>query len=135
MAGYTVEAELAYFPSAYPLRALLKTKTSEKAQVESLLGYATLEEALDAYSTALATNPWIERFPMALEQVVPARINKDEWHIRDGEEKIAPLAVSPMVGWQLMSVSGGRPISLFGEWDGERFEPLSILAQNNFYRV
>jgi hypothetical protein len=135
LAGFTVEADLVYYPSAYPLRALLKRKCSEKPKIESLLGYANLAAAMEAYSTALATSPWIERFPVAIEQVVPVKIDDKRWFVRDAQNKVAPLSVSSMVGWQLMSVSAGHPISVFGEWNGESIAPLSILAQDNFYRV
>jgi hypothetical protein len=28
-------------------------------------------------------------------------------------------------GWQLLAESGGAPLSVFGEWDGEALRPLS----------
>ncbi len=35
-------------------------------------------------------------------------------------------------GWQLLAVSGGQPISIFGEWDGYHFWPLSVFANERF---
>lgn len=31
-------------------------------------------------------------------------------------------------GWPLLSVSGGHPIDVFGEWNGATFQPLSCLS-------
>ena len=135
LAGFTVEADLSFFPSAYPLRALLKRKGEERDQVETFKGSGDISLGMESYSTAIATNPWIERFPFALEAVVPTRSESNDWFIRDVSGTLMPLAVSALMGWQLLSASEGRAISVFGEFDGTRLEPLSILAHGSFYRL
>ena len=34
-------------------------------------------------------------------------------------------SAAPSARWRLLAVSGGRPVSLFGLWDGEALTPLA----------
>ena len=118
-----VEAELVFFPSAYPLRALVKelcTMTSEPPSFAM-----TIAQAIAAYAAAIARQPWLERFPFALQSVVPFR-REEQWFVRDAAQHILPIAPSYSKGWELLAMSGGHPVQLFGEWDGEFLLPLSV---------
>jgi hypothetical protein len=123
-----VEAELVFFPSAYPQRALLKelrAMTSEPPPFEM-----TIAQAIEAYAAAIARQPWLERFPFALQSVVPFHRN-EQWGVRDAANYVLPIASSYSKGWELLAMSGGHPVHLFGEWDGEVLQPLSVWAVAN----
>lgn len=135
MAGYSVDADLAFYPGAYSTRALLKNRRAETLGLKGLQGHATLAEAFDAHSDAVAAFPWIERFPMALREVVPMQLDDGYWYLKDAQDSMIPLAVPDMVGWQLLSVSGGHPIEVFGEWNGRSLIALSLYAEDYFYRI
>jgi hypothetical protein len=46
---------------------------------------------------------------------------------RDG----AALTLAPDTDvWQLLALSGGHPVPVFGEWIGQRFHPLSAEIDN-----
>jgi len=72
-------------------------------------------------------NPWLERYPLGLSPAVPVR-REDSWAVADGEGRLLPLRRGFALGWELRAVSGGSPIGLFGEWDGESLLPLSASA-------
>jgi hypothetical protein len=123
-----VEAELVFFPSAYPQRALLKelrAMTSEPPPFEM-----TIAQAIKAYAAAIARQPWLERFPFALQSVVPFHRN-EQWGVCDAANYVLPIASSYSKGWELLAMSGGHPVHLFGEWDGEVLQPLSVWAVAN----
>src|SRR5439155_12387236 len=75
----------------------------------------------------LARNPWIERFPMLLQNVVPQRQNTG-WAIRDDAGHVLPIKPEFDKNWGLLALSGGHPVSIFGDWDGQHFMPLSVFA-------
>lgn len=122
--GTIFDGEVVFYPGAYVLRALVKEKFSEIEQVAVLPGYETISAAVAAYATALARHPWMELFPMLLKAVTPVCRN-DVWVLRDGDGRILPIhpGVSP---WAIMAMSGGHPLALFGEWDGEVLRLLSV---------
>ena len=92
--------------------------------VEAMPGQATALAALGDYAAALAQNPWIERFPLALSAVVPAR-RREGWAVADRDRRLLPLRPAFAGGWELLALSGGGPVGVFGEWDGESLLPLS----------
>ncbi len=141
--GTAFDAELVYYPSAYPLRALVKQREAaqpldrerpsgrEASLWDGWSGYAGLDAAHAAYSAALARHPWLEQFPVPLRAVIPI-LSADRWWIRDSDGRAWPLAPHFNRGWELLALSGGQPITLFGEWDGEHLLPLSVWAEGRF---
>jgi hypothetical protein len=88
-----------------------------------------LRDALRRYAHGLAVNPWLERFPVVLADVIPS--GKDgAWSVLDAEQHCLQVAGSH--GWRLLAISGGRPIHIFGEWDGYALHPLAAMAQGAF---
>jgi hypothetical protein len=130
--GSCIDAELVFFESAYPLRAIVKTRQDQVTQVDVMPGYSNISNMMQEYSQALASNPWIEMFPVSLRQVIPIKQN-DNWFIRDEDKRLLALKSRfNQNNWQLLALSGGYPIDIFGEWDGEYFLPLSVWVENQF---
>lgn len=128
--GLTLHGELVYFPGAYPLRAVFKQRQPlGKSFVPS--GYPGIRDFLSVYSEALAKNPWIESFPAVLERIIPHRDNGNIM-IRDTEGLILPGSRRFPHPWELLALSGGEPITIFGVWDGFCFLPLSVWAEARY---
>ncbi|MBS1999164.1 MAG: hypothetical protein JSS86_22715, partial [Cyanobacteria bacterium SZAS LIN-2] len=47
--------------------------------------------------------------------------------ITDKTGAALPLATRDSAGWQLLAFSSGMPLSLFGQFDGVKFTPLSAV--------
>jgi hypothetical protein len=131
--GSTVPAELAFYPAALPLRALVVSRDGQPGPIEGFPGAPSVEAALHGFATALAANPWLERAPMAIRGVVPSR-EGSAWSLVDAEGVRLPLVPGPG-GLVLLAVSGGHPIDVFGEWDGLALTPLSAWAEATFSAV
>lgn len=122
--GTSLEAELVFFPGAFPLRALIKEPRGTPAPHVELPGYADLNEAENAYASALAANPWLDLLPLVLNAVTPALIEK-RWGVYDPAGRFMPLTRASDLGWKLVALSGGQPLALCGEWDGKALWPMS----------
>jgi SWIM zinc finger len=121
--GSQTDADLAFYPAAVPLRALVATRY-DTDEADAPPG-ATVGELLAEYATALGQDPWLDTWPALLE-VTPAR---------------APLpCVSDVAGdalplhpgadcWPLFALSGGRPVTVAGEWTPRGLRPLTAWAQ------
>jgi hypothetical protein len=76
---------------------------------------------------------WLEQFrcrwPMSSVQ------HDQHWFLRDREDRSLPLTTSFSKGWHLLALSGGRPITIFGEWNGDDLLPLSVWAEDHFVRL
>lgn len=132
--GFVVDGDLHYFPGAAPLRGVLERRGQPVAARRGLAGAGSIAVGLNQFANALAANPWIEMFPMALSQVVPAR-DRDDWLIVDGSRMAIPLRADGEVEWRIAALSGGEPIDLFGEWDGRLLRPLTVVVAGRWSRI
>ncbi|MFI1796778.1 SWIM zinc finger family protein [Streptomyces sp. NPDC020379] len=131
-AGLSLDADLAYYPAARPLRAALGTRyaTSEPSPAPPPGG--DVRRALEAYGEALRDDPWLDAWPVLLDAVVPIPGPEAGWQLADADGDSA-LPVHPRHRdrsglWRLTALSGGRPVTVFGECGHQGFTPLSAWA-------
>lgn len=129
--GTVIDAELGFFESAYPLRAIIKVRHASPTPLWAMPGEESIVTALSTYTKALACHPWIEQFPLSLQAIIPLR-HHDGWAVRNSAGYLLPITPRFEQGWQLLALSGGHPINVFGEWNGKDFLPLSALAEDKF---
>jgi SWIM zinc finger len=135
VSGTAWKSELAFYPGAFPLRAIVRSRAGGETRVKRLPGHETIEAFLDHASQATALQPWLERLPTALSGVVPlldGRLEGGRWLVRDRAGEALPLAGGEH--WTLLALSGGQPVNLAAEWDGEGLIPLGVVAGGT-YRV
>ena len=135
VSGTVAGAELAFYPGASPVRAVARSREGGVTRVQNLQGYETMEAFLDHTSLATAGQPWLERLPAVLRDVVPLledERDKGRWLVRDRDGGALPLAGGEH--WTLLSFSGGGPVDLAAEWDGETLLPLGIVTGGT-YRI
>lgn len=131
--GFSFAGELAFFPGVFPLRALVKAREpdnsfrTEKSPVVHEDSYG----ALTGYARAISLNPWLEAYPFAISNVVPV-LDGDSVAIVDRLSNLLRLRIGRRDQWRLLSVSGGGPVDVFGEWDGDSLTPLSVTYGENF---
>jgi SWIM zinc finger len=126
--GLAVEADLAYHPAARPLRAVLGERRGEPVPTPAPSG-ATVGAALDHYGEALRDDPWLDAWPVVLEGVVPIP-GPGGWQLADGDGREA-VPVDPRSAgrpglWRLAAVSGGGPVTVFGECGHRGFAPHTV---------
>ncbi|MFN8501878.1 SWIM zinc finger family protein [Kouleothrix sp.] len=130
--GIVLDAELAFFTSNVPLRAIVRQRFGAPAALAGIPGAPDFSAATGAYAAALAAHPWIERYPLALAAATPEP-RGERWWVRDRDGLLLPLVPQFARGWQLLALSGGRPLALFGEWDGAHMLPFSAWAEGELY--
>jgi hypothetical protein len=124
--GLDADLTLAVYPGAYPLRAVVKHKHAVQAQ-KTMHGYPNLGAAAEAYGQALARNPGLDTFPVALAEMRMGAHAQRLW-VRDRAGEAWPLSLRFAAYWRLQALSGGQPVGVFGEWDGHTLWPLSVWA-------
>jgi hypothetical protein len=126
MPGTRSEADLCFYPGALPLRALLAHRYDEPRPGPEPSGAVNLGEALDEYAASVAAEPWLERWPMVLHEVVPVPVRSGLWQVADRAGAAVALNVfDSKVGWRLVAAAGGRPCTLGGEWSATGLRPLA----------
>jgi hypothetical protein len=125
------QGELAFYPGLLPLRAApVSVKFDGTVPASVVPTGQSISQLLDDYASALARQPWLREWPATLAQVRPTPLPDGRWQLHDADEAGAvPLRFADEnAPWQFLAESGGLPITLFGEWDGQAFRPLSSWA-------
>lgn len=137
--GTTLEAELAYYPGARPLRAALGERHGVP-RPGFLPPGGDIPDALAAYGEALGDDPWLDGWPYVLRDVVPVPPSPGEgktprvrapgpragWQLASDEGECAlPLApgTTPGALWKLAAISAEGPVTVFGECGHRGFAP------------
>jgi hypothetical protein len=122
--GTVTDADLAFYPGAVPLRALVA------ARHDTVPGDAppgsTVAGVLAAYAAALGGDPWLDTWPAVLA-ATPARAPLPCLYDAAGDA----LPLHPGAGdcWPLFALSGGRPLTVAGEWTPRGLWPLTAWDQ------
>ncbi|MEV7589200.1 SWIM zinc finger family protein [Streptomyces sp. NPDC089922] len=129
--GLVLEAELRFRPGSAGLRADLGERSVAAVPFAEVPVGVSTRAALEAYGAALREDPWLESWPVVLGPVVPIP-GELGWQLADAEGDTA-LPV-PLTGagsrsrgglWQLAALSGGGPVTVFGECGHRGFTPLT----------
>ncbi|MCS6930120.1 MAG: hypothetical protein NZM43_11595 [Saprospiraceae bacterium] len=134
--GKLVQGSVVYYPSAWPLRALSREplKTIPGRRVKKLPGFRTFSEMALTFARALSNHPYLMAFPAVLLEVTPKHIAQG-FVLIDRENFCLSLNCSSQVGWSLIAASEGRPLTVFGEWNGVSFRPLSAISHERFIHL
>ena len=130
--GSVVEGEIVFYPSAWQQRALASdgVKTLPK-RVEKLPGFEKIDRMARTFASALGKQPWLAALPAVLNRATPIR-HQNRFCLADADGKVVILDNPERVCWSLLALSGGMPITIFGEWNGQAFGAISAIAQNRF---
>lgn len=90
--------------------------------------------AIEAYGTALRSDPWLDAWPVTLSDVIPVPEPGGGWQLADvGGESALPVASAALARpglWKLAALSGGGPVTVFGECGHRGFHPLAAWAED-----
>ena len=132
--GSFFKGEVIFYPSGFPLRAHISKQIPSTGFIQDLKGAPNFQTFLKDFSIALAINPWISEFPCALDNIKPA-MQDGKLILIDKENQIVPVMDRDLIGWKLLALSGGTPISIFGEWTGKELIPLSAIVNERFINM
>jgi SWIM zinc finger len=122
--GTGTDADLAFYPAAVPLRALVAARhdTSPGGPPPG----TTIAGLLTGYAAALGEDPWLDTWPAVLE-ATPARAPVP--CLRDAVGDAVPLHPGAGDCWPLFALSGGLPLTVAGEWTPRGLWPLTAWGQ------
>jgi hypothetical protein len=128
--GWAFDAKMMFYPSRYPLRAFVVDRYSDDFASSPILGMS-IEENIEHYAHALTHNPWLSQFPFLLDNVIPVR-QDNKWLVREIDGTYLLISESFAHKWSLLSLSGGHPLQIAGEWDGTELHPTGALEHERF---
>lgn len=125
--GEVIDATLAFYPSAVPLRALIAAQRDSRiADGDWAPPAGGLAGAWAGYQAALAARPWLGDWPIAARDVTIRAAGGRLFAVADrpdgvGEDLALPLAAQDAELAAPLLDAG--TIALFGLWDGQMLKP------------
>ncbi len=96
----------------------------------------TFAEVCEDLAETLAENPLAVARPAFIRQIrVVQNARSAQISLRD--QSGAEVRVDPEFGapWRLLAAAGGEPVSVFGEWNGIFFTPLSLISSRRLINL
>ena len=125
--GTAFDARLRFWPSAWASRALIEERRGVPEQWSGETpAFADFGALLAEMTAAIAAQPWMDRLPCVVRGVRPARGAPQRWHLVDASRRALPL--TSQEHWKLAALSGGHPIDIAAEWDGDELLPLAAIV-------
>jgi hypothetical protein len=119
--GQCLRLRLGFYPSQAPQRAQLVERGPASIGVPPAA--PDMARSLEALATDLAAQPWRRVHPLVLPQVQVV-FHVEHW-LALGDGVQWHLDLSRAQGFALLARSGGAPLTLVGEWNGQQLVPLS----------
>jgi hypothetical protein len=120
--GECLDAEMLFYPSTVPLRAIIAEQTGSVEKAEPWPAPAQdLEAAMQGYEASLAGKPWLGDWPIATRDTVVVQTSRGAvLSAREGALAL-PLRVKPGDD-SLLALAGIACNAAFGVWDGHHLE-------------
>lgn len=119
--GMIIDAELVFFPSSTPLRAMVKHQHGNKDGTP-IQGLPNWLAVLEWQTRVQSQQPFGTQYPCIIEGLRPL-LHAGQWYLQDAQGQCMQLE-PPYTGlWKWLSISGGTPLQT------------AVLGKGNCYRL
>ena len=128
--GMFVQAELVFFPSVSPLRAIIKRQISTSA-VSQFKKFENWQQVVETETDLNSQLPFRSERPFIIQQLRPVQYN-NQWWLQDADNKLMQLKNEYKSLWKLLSLSGGKPSDMAVIGKEDRYEPVGVWQQEEY---
>lgn len=128
--GMFVKAELVFFPSVSPLRALIKRQITTNAvtHFNTFNGWQKVAETEADLNSFL---PFRSERPFIISKLKPVLYNQ-QWWLQDMDNRIMQIRNDYRSIWKLLSLSGGQPMDMAVIGKEDQYEPLGLWIDSTY---
>jgi len=131
--GMCIDAELVYFPSVSPQRALIKNQTTVAEKTPNQL-YNSWQDVAEAETIICSHFPVRSERAYVIKQLLPVHFN-NAWWLKDLNDDIISIKDGYNKIWKLLAFSGGNALNMVvigkensyepvGVWDHQTYKPV-----------
>jgi hypothetical protein len=128
--GLYIQAELIFFPSVLPLRAIIKRQISTDA-IQQYRGFTNWQQVVETETSGSSQLPFYSERPYIIEQVRPIQYEQ-QWWLQDSNNMLMRIKQDFKNIWKLLSLSGGEALNLAVVGKEKTYEPIGVWYQNEY---
>lgn len=129
-AGMSIQAELVFFPSAVPLRAIIKQQMTASPG-ESFPGLENWTTVIEVETELNSLQPFHDERPFVIQQLKPIQ-QDNNWWLQDSNNRIMRIKDGFPAIWKLLSLSGGLSLNMAVIGKEETYEPVGVWLENEY---
>lgn len=130
--GTAINAELVFYPSAAPLRAIIKQQTIVPAR-HSFHGLHGWQEVVEAQTAISEVLPIYGDQLYTIASLTPVWY-QEQWWLQDSHQHMMPVRKTFQQIWKLLALSGGQPLPMAVTGKEMQYEPLGVW-HNQEYKI
>ncbi|RAJ06631.1 SWIM zinc finger protein [Chitinophaga skermanii] len=131
--GAFIHAELVFYPSVLPLRAIVKSHTALHRELP-IKGVQTWMDVAMAQTQAREQYPFSQEAAFVVEALTPLQFN-NEWWLRDQNSNLMRIPSYFSAQWHLLALSGGLPLKMAVVGKEDTYLPLGVWHQDKYITV
>lgn len=128
--GLFIQAELVFYPSVLPLRAIVKKQLNTE-KVQQCKGFANWQQVAEAETSYSSTLPFRSERPFIIEQVRPVYFDQ-QWWLQDNNNALMGIKSGFKSIWKLLSLSGGEALNMAVVGKENTYEPFGVWYQQEY---
>ncbi len=128
--GMVPEAELIFYESAQPLRAIIKKQISSTAS-HNITPFKNWKEVAETETLLNTGLPFRSERPFIIQNITPVQF-AEKWWLADVEQNIVQLKETYKHLYTILSLSGGKPLDMTVIGKENIFEPLGIWTNDDY---
>lgn len=128
--GMMLEAELVFYPSERPYRAVVKRQLSTGGHA-AVAGFVNWQQVAKAETDLSAVLPFRAERPYILKQLQPV-LHADKWWLADSDNRLMQLEEGFKNMYTLLAVTGGGALDMAVLGREHSYEPLGVWTENSY---
>jgi hypothetical protein len=128
--GFPIQAELVFYPSAVPLRALIKRQMTTQ-ESRYFTAFQNWTEVILAGTGISSLLPFYGERPYIVESLLPVWF-QEKWWLQDQQQQLMPVKEGYTNIWKVLALSGGEPLNMTVTGKENAFEPVGVWHNNEY---
>lgn len=131
--GMCLQAELVFFPSLTPVRAIIKKQAaSNKTLVPT--GLPNWQAVLDTMAATKSNLPFTASRPVIVQQLAPVQY-MEQWYLQDAAAAIMPIKQPENNIWKLLAICGGQQLQMTLIAQEHSYTPIGLWANGQYISI
>lgn len=130
--GMFIDAELVYFPSTFPLRALIKQQSTTNTKLPQQL-FDSWKEVVEVETSVCSQLPFRNERPYAIKKLLPV-FHNNKWWLKDKSEDLISIRDDFNKMWKLLALSGGHSLDMVVLGKENNYQPIGVW-QHQIYKA